>query len=46
MQSSLVRAQVLPPTLRRIGVLAPSTRAMEEATLEPFFDEMRHLAPV
>jgi putative tryptophan/tyrosine transport system substrate-binding protein len=30
-------------TLRRVGVLAPSTRAKEEVTLKPFFDEMRQL---
>ena len=29
--------------LRRVGVLAPSTRAQEEVTLKPFFDEMRKL---
>src|SRR5438309_7238533 len=29
--------------LRRVGVLAPSTRAKEEITLKPFFDEMRRL---
>ncbi len=29
--------------LRRVGVLAPSTRAQEEDTLKPFFDEMRRL---
>jgi putative ABC transport system substrate-binding protein len=29
--------------LRRVGVLAPSTRAKEELTLKPFFDEMREL---
>ena len=28
---------------RRVGVLAPSTRAREEATLKPFFDGMRAL---
>jgi putative tryptophan/tyrosine transport system substrate-binding protein len=29
--------------LRRVGVLAPSTRAQEEVTLKPFFEEMRKL---
>ena len=29
--------------MRRIGVLAPSTRAKEETTLKPFFDGMREL---
>jgi len=29
--------------LRRVGVLAPSTRAKEEVILKPFFDEMRRL---
>jgi putative ABC transport system substrate-binding protein len=29
--------------LRRVGVLAPSTRAKEEITLKPFFDQMREL---
>jgi putative ABC transport system substrate-binding protein len=28
---------------RRVGVLAPSTRAKEEVTLNAFFDEMRRL---
>ena len=31
------------PAQRRVAVLAPSTRAMEEATLKPFFEEMRQL---
>ena len=30
-------------SLRRIGVLAPSTNAKEEITLKPFFDQMRQL---
>src|SRR5437879_10437813 len=29
--------------MRRVGMLAPSTRAQEEVTLKPFFDEMRKL---
>ena len=39
--TSLVRGQA--PKLRRVGLLAPSTRAKEEVTLKPFFDEMRQL---
>lgn len=38
-----LRAQNALPGIRRIGVLAPSTRANEEITLKPFFDEMRQL---
>ena len=36
-------AQNAAAGLRRVGVLAPSTRAKEEITLKPFFDEMRRL---
>jgi putative tryptophan/tyrosine transport system substrate-binding protein len=36
-------AQAQAANMRRIGVLAPSTRAKEEVTLKPFFDEMRRL---
>ena len=36
-------AQAPAANMRRIGVLAPSTRAQEEVTLKPFFDEMRRL---
>lgn len=32
-----------PAGLRRVAVLAPSTRAKEEVTLKPFFDGMREL---
>lgn len=32
-----------PDRPRRVGVLAPSTRAREEVTLRPFFDGMREL---
>ena len=39
--SSLARAQGSAP--RRVGVLAPSTREKEEATLAPFYDEMWRL---
>jgi putative tryptophan/tyrosine transport system substrate-binding protein len=38
-----LRAQTSSGTLRRVGVLAPSTRAKEEITLKPFFDQMREL---
>lgn len=30
-------------SMRRVGVLAPSTQAKEEITLKPFFDQMREL---
>ena len=39
----LLRAQTSIGAMRRVGVLAPSTRAKEEITLKPFFDEMRQL---
>ena len=39
----LLRAQAAAAGLRRVGVLAPSTRAKEEITLKPFFDQMREL---
>jgi len=35
--------QAAAARLRRVGVLAPSTRAKEEITLKPFFDQMREL---
>ena len=38
-----LRAQVPAASIRRVGVLAPSTRAQEEVTLKPFFEEMRRL---
>lgn len=38
-----IRAQAAAAPLRRVGVLVPSTRAKEEATLKPFFDQMREL---
>jgi putative tryptophan/tyrosine transport system substrate-binding protein len=41
--AALLRAQPSPGILRRVGVLAPSTRAKEEITLKPFFDQMREL---
>ena len=37
------RAMAQAPQLRRVAVLAPSTREREEITLKPFFDEMRAL---
>ena len=39
--AALLRAQATG--LRRVGVLAPSTRAKDEITLRPFFDQMREL---
>lgn len=39
----LSRAQTARADLRRVGVLAPSTRGKEEVTLKPFFDQMREL---
>ena len=39
----LLRAQAATAGMRRVGVLAPSTRAREEVTLKAFFDEMREL---
>jgi putative ABC transport system substrate-binding protein len=36
-------AQNEPPVVRRVGVLTPSTRTKEDATLAPFYDEMRAL---
>jgi putative ABC transport system substrate-binding protein len=41
--AALLRAQTSAGSLRRVGVLAPSTRAKEEITLKPFFDQMREL---
>ena len=41
--STAARAQPTRSTMSRVAVLAPSTRAREEATLRPFFDEMRRL---
>ena len=40
---SLLTARLRAQSIRRVGVLAPSTRANEEVTLKPFFDEMRRL---
>ena len=41
--AALLRAQTPAASLRRVGVLAPSTQAKEEITLKPFFDQMREL---
>ena len=41
--AGLLRAQSPTAGMRRVGVLAPSTRAKEEIILKPFFDEMRQL---
>jgi putative ABC transport system substrate-binding protein len=41
--AALLRAQPPATTLRRVGVLAPSTRAKEDVILMPFYDEMRRL---
>ena len=41
--AGLLRAQTATVGIRRVGVLAPSTRAREEVTLKAFFDEMRQL---
>ena len=41
--SALLRAQTSTGSMRRVGVLAPSTQAKEEITLKPFFDHMRQL---
>jgi putative ABC transport system substrate-binding protein len=38
-----VGAQCPAATLRRIGVLAPSTQPKEDAILKPFYDEMQRL---
>jgi len=38
-----LRAQGSAGSVRRVGVLAPSTPAKEEVTLKPFFDQMRDL---
>ena len=41
--AELLRAQTATAVIRRVGVLAPSTRAREEVTLKAFFDEMRQI---
>jgi hypothetical protein len=42
-RASSLLAQAAAARMRSVGVLAPSTRAKEEVTLKPFFDEMRRL---
>ena len=42
-QAALLRAQTPAPTMRRVGVLAPSTQAKVEITLKPFYDQMHQL---
>jgi len=42
-RASPLWAQVTAAGMRRVGVLVPSTRAKEEVTLKPFFDQMREL---
>jgi ABC-type uncharacterized transport system substrate-binding protein len=41
--STAAQGQPTSSTMPRVAVLAPSTRAREEVTLRPFFDEMRRL---
>ena len=41
--AAFLRAQTPATIMRRVGVLAPSTRAREEVTLGPFFIRMREL---
>jgi putative ABC transport system substrate-binding protein len=41
--STAALGQPTRSTMPRVAVLAPSTRAREEVTLRPFFDEMRRL---
>jgi len=41
--STALRAQVARSTPPRIAVLAPSTKAREDVTLRPFYEEMRRL---
>jgi hypothetical protein len=42
-REALSQAQTAAGMMRRVGVLAPSTRPKEEVTLKPFFDQMREL---
>lgn len=46
--AATLRAQVLGQGQgqRRVGVLVPSTRAKEERTIKPFYDEMHPLGRV
>ena len=41
--TALSQAQTSSGSIRRVGVLAPSTQAKEEIILKPFFDQMRQL---
>lgn len=41
--STVLLGQPERAAMRRVAVLAPSTRSREEVTLRPFFDEMRRL---
>ena len=41
-----LRAQSLSASVRRVGVLVPSTRAKEEIILRPLFDQMSELGRV
>ena len=41
--TSALPQQASPRGLRRVGILAPSTREREEVTLRPFFDQMKAL---
>ena len=41
--AALLRAQTSSGSLRRVGVLAPSTQTKDDITLKPFFDQMREL---
>src|SRR6266446_8561255 len=40
---ALLRAQPSTVSMRRVGVLSPSTYAKEVVTLKPFFEQMREL---
>jgi putative ABC transport system substrate-binding protein len=41
--TALLRAQTSTGSMRRVGVLVPSTQANAEIGLKPFFDQMRQL---
>ena len=41
--AALLRAQTSSVNMRRVGVLTPSTRAKDEVTMKPFYDEMQRL---
>jgi hypothetical protein len=41
--AALLRAQTSTASMRRVGVLVPSTHAKEAITLQPFFDRMHEL---